>query len=66
MGRKVGIIAYGTVLDRQRLEALARLEHTSASQWIIKMIRTAHDKLFAPATPLDFEPEDPRGHQDDR
>jgi hypothetical protein len=51
MGRKVGISAYGTVEDRQRLEALASLRHISSSQWVIEIIREKHAEVFAPLPP---------------
>ena len=46
MARKVGIIAYGTPEDRQRLEALAKAAGKSASQWIVETIRKEHRELF--------------------
>jgi hypothetical protein len=55
MGRKVGIIAYGTVEDRQRLEALARLRRLSSSQWLIEIIREKHAELFDPPAPMTDE-----------
>jgi len=64
MGRKVGIIAYGTIEDRQRLEALARSRHMSASHWLIDQIRIAHDQLFGPADESETESEADRGNQE--
>lgn len=46
MARAKGIIAYGTDEDRRRLEALAQLAKTSASQWLIQIIRKEYEKVY--------------------
>lgn len=45
--RNAGIIAYGTEEDRQKLALLADTYGVSGSEFIIKMIRSKFDELFA-------------------
>jgi len=51
MARSVGIMAYGTQEDRIRLEALARLEGQSSSQWMIQKIRAAYVEIYGSTDP---------------
>jgi hypothetical protein len=46
MAKSVGIIGYGTPEDRLKLEALAKLAKTSASQWLIQQIRDKYKEIF--------------------
>jgi hypothetical protein len=51
MAKSLGIIAYGTPEDRERVKALAKLEGISNSEWIIARIRKEYDeKIGAPLT----------------
>lgn len=47
MAKSVGIIAYGTVEDRAKLEALSSLGNDSGSAWIIAKIRSEYDRIFS-------------------
>jgi len=54
MARKVGIIAYGTEEDRQKVAELAAHSGArSASDWMIKIIRSEHRKV-AEEMPFQF------------
>lgn len=46
-----GIIAYGTISDRQKLEVLSILQERSRSQVVIEMIRSKYFDLFGDAAP---------------
>jgi hypothetical protein len=60
MAKSVGIIAYGTRQDREKLDAIARLGDESGSSWIIKRIRQEYDRIFSQPKEVDS------GHQDAR
>ena len=51
MSRSVAIMGYGTQDDRRRVEALARLQNISVSQWLINMIRREYTAVYGDAKP---------------
>lgn len=51
MARKLGIIAYGSLEDRLKLELLARNRGCSGSEWIITKIRKEYELLFGDMNP---------------
>jgi hypothetical protein len=48
---KVGIMAYGTQLDRDKLAIMASVESKSASQWILDKIRAEYSQVFGEVQP---------------
>lgn len=56
MRNNLGIIAYGTQEDREKLAVLASYSHQSGSEYIISMIRRHYAEVFGD-TP--YEPHDP-------
>jgi|GEM_PF-4604575 hypothetical protein len=51
MSRSVAIMGYGTQDDRRRVEALARLQNISVSQWLIATIRREYTAVYGDAKP---------------
>lgn len=51
MSRSVAIMGYGTPDDRLRVEALARLQNVSSSQWIINVIRREYAAIYGDTKP---------------
>lgn len=49
--RNLGIIAYGTEQDRDKLAVLANLSKQSGSEYIINMIRRNFKEAFGDAEP---------------
>lgn len=54
MTRSVGIMAYGTLDDRLRLEAVALVAGKSSSQWLIEAIRKAFEEIYGLREPRDL------------
>ena len=48
---KLGIMAYGTQLDRDKLAVLASVENKSSSQWILERIRSEYNQVFGEVQP---------------
>jgi hypothetical protein len=51
MARSVALMGYGTLEDRLKLEALARLKNVSSSQWLIEQIRDAYRDIYGDTPP---------------
>ncbi len=51
MTKLKGIMAYGTMKDREMLTVLSRLSNMSNSEWIIDMIRTKYAAAFGQTPP---------------
>lgn len=51
MARSVGIMAYGTPEDRLKLEAIAKLEKKSSSQFLIDLIRSHYENIYGTTPP---------------
>jgi ABC-type amino acid transport system permease subunit len=51
MARSVLIASYGTLEDRLKLAALARLKKTSSSDWLLQQIRAAYVEIYGDAPP---------------
>jgi hypothetical protein len=53
MARSVALMGYGTLEDRLKLEALARLQDMSSSQWLIEQVRAAYREIYGDTPPKD-------------
>jgi hypothetical protein len=51
MKRNKGIIAYGTDLDRDKLRVLAEFSGCTASDFLIRLIRSQYSEGFGDADP---------------
>lgn len=51
MARKVAITSYGNQDDRDRVAALARLNKTSVSDYIISVIRSGYREVYGDTPP---------------
>ena len=51
MARKVAITSYGTQDDREKVAVLARLHKTSASDYLLSLIRSGYQEIYGDTPP---------------